>query len=319
MIQRSDTVWQFLRAAKAGLAGLLIAFMAVIAGWPPAAAQTIGENHLFEKSQADNVGTISDQAGGYGKYKIAGLDVAIWKPAKANKAPLVIFSHGFGGSNTQSVFIMKGLSRAGYLVVAPNHKDAHLAKATHFKPEEDFKKVDRWSDKTYEDRRQDIVKLIQALHQEPLWDKQIDWERLALCGHSLGGYTMLGLGGAWPSWKLDGVKAILALSPYATPFAKNGSLDALSAPVMYQGGTRDFGITPFIKRPGGIYDKSSSPAFFVQFEGAGHFFWTGFNRDKTKQNLINHYCISFLDKYVRNDSKADPEGKVDGVSDLRFK
>ena len=41
-----------------------------------------------------------------------------------------------------------------------------------------------------------------------------DWKRCGLVGHSLGGYTLLGLGGAWPSWRFDGIKAVLALSPY---------------------------------------------------------------------------------------------------------
>ena len=32
-----------------------------------------------------------------------------------------------------------------------------------------------------------------------------------LAGHSLGGYTVLALAGAWPSWKLANVRAVLAL------------------------------------------------------------------------------------------------------------
>ena len=48
----------------------------------------------------------------------------------------------------------------------------------------------------------------------------------ALVGHSLGGYTVLGVGGGWAHWKDPRVKAILALSPYAAPFINKETLVA---------------------------------------------------------------------------------------------
>src|SRR5271154_6050647 len=64
--------------------------------------------------------------------RVAGRDVALWKPGTAAPAagyPLVVFSHGYGGCNTQSVFLMEALAKAGYLVLAPNHADAHCGSA----------------------------------------------------------------------------------------------------------------------------------------------------------------------------------------------
>src|SRR5271170_4777599 len=78
---------------------------------------------------------------------IAGRDVAIWKPAGTAPAagfPVVVFSHGFGGCNTQSVFLMEALANAGYLVVAPNHADARCGSARRerggggWRPDEPF-------------------------------------------------------------------------------------------------------------------------------------------------------------------------------------
>jgi len=48
----------------------------------------------------------------------------------------------------------------------------------------------------------------------------------------------------------------------------------LGSPVMYQGGTKDLGITPSLKKSGGCYPKTPAPAYFVEFRGAGHFAWT---------------------------------------------
>ena len=253
------------------------------------------------------------------KVSLAGLNVTVWKPATNEKAPLVIFSHGFGGTSTQSRFLMQALAAHGYLVVAPNHKDAFGSKSTFFRPQVSFKKADQWSDSTYLDRHDDIVNLIHALHKDATWDNQIDWSKLALCGHSLGGYTALGLGGAWPKWKIDGVKAIIALSPYCHPYLLNGSLSAVSAPVMYQGGTRDFGITPTLLGPQGAFAETASPAYLVEFQRAGHLAWTNFNRDANQVELIDHYCLAFLDKYVRHIEDKSLDEKAPGVVDLETK
>src|SRR5437773_2068602 len=62
---------------------------------------------------------------------IAKRDVAIWKPtgtAPAGGFPVILFSHGFGGCNTQSTFLMEALAHAGYLVLAPNHQDARCGR-----------------------------------------------------------------------------------------------------------------------------------------------------------------------------------------------
>lgn len=50
---------------------------------------------------------------------------------------------------------------------------------------------------------------------------------MGLAGHSLGGYTVLGVGGGWPSWRLSGLKAILAMAPYALPFwnSRSGEIE----------------------------------------------------------------------------------------------
>jgi predicted dienelactone hydrolase len=69
-------------------------------------------------------------AQGANHIKVAGRDVAVWRPlgtAPAIGHPLILFSHGFGGCNTQSEFLMHALAKAGYLVLAPNTRSHTLA------------------------------------------------------------------------------------------------------------------------------------------------------------------------------------------------
>ena len=61
------------------------------------------------------------------EISIAGRQVAMWKPAgpaPPDGYPVILFSHGFTGCGTQSVFLTDGLAQAGYFVLAPNHHDA---------------------------------------------------------------------------------------------------------------------------------------------------------------------------------------------------
>lgn len=250
---------------------------------------------------------------------IAGLKVHIWRPPQAKgKLPLVIFSHGFHGMAVQSAFLTGALAREGYLVVAPNHQDAVGGNWNgRWGPEVSFTKPEQWTDKTYEQRGDDIRRLVEALHREKPWCDEIDWSRFALAGHSLGGYTVMGVAGAWPRWKLPEVKAVLAVSPYCSPYLRHKDLTTLGVPIMYQGGTHDVAITPAVRRSGGAYELTSSPAYYVEFDQAGHFAWTDLVADH--QDNIVHYSVAFFNKHVQGDKTADPTAKRPGISDLRSK
>jgi predicted dienelactone hydrolase len=240
--------------------------------------------------------------------KIAGRDVAIWKPvtgAPKSEYPLIVFSHGFRGCATQSTFLMEAFAHAGYLVLAPNHHDAgckadgkfSIGNLRNIQPEESFEKGGEWSAQTYQDRADDLKAILDAALQGPVNGISVDKTRVGIAGHSLGGYTALGLAGAWPSWKDPRIKAVLALSPFCTPYISSGVLGGMNVPVMYQGGTIDQGITPSVKRPGGAYALSSKPKFFVEFRGAGHLAWTGLN--PVFHDVVNRYSVAFFDHYLK--------------------
>lgn len=269
-----------------------------------------------EKSESSTTDAIKTE-----RCKIGGLDVAVWRPFNPDRkpTPLVIFSHGFHGRNTQTLFLMRAMAKAGYLVVAPNHKDAMLSLKGLSRPEISFSKFEQWSDSTFQDRRTDIFKLVAALKADPAWNAQIDWTKVAFAGHSLGGYTSLATGGAWDSWKLPEAKAILALSPYCHPFLLKGSLDKMNVPIMFQTGTRDRGIASFLTCQGGAFEKASSPSYLVVFDKMGHFAWSNLNPSKSQQHLIDYYCIAFLDKFVKGDASARPEARLPGVTQLQVK
>jgi pimeloyl-ACP methyl ester carboxylesterase len=256
-------------------------------------------------------------AGGSETATIGGREVDIWRPPGTGPAPIIIFSHGFLGCGGQSTFLTQALADAGYLVVAPQHADS-LCNRHLSRPEVPFRLPLDWTDSAYRDRRDDIVAVIAGLHRDPAFAGKIDWSKLGLMGHSLGGYTVLGLAGGWPGWRIPDVKAVVALSPWCLPFlSAAGGLGGVSAPVEYQGGTLDIGLTPIVSQPGGCYDATRPPAMFVEFRGAGHLAWT--DLVPTDHADMIFYARAFFDAWLRGRPQDMLRIRRAGVADLRSK
>jgi predicted dienelactone hydrolase len=247
--------------------------------------------------------------------------------------PLVVFSHGFGGCSVQSMFFTEALARAGYIVAAPDHKDS-MCKVDQPLRINWAERVDMptkqhdYSDSSYRDREQDIKGVLDEMLRDDEFGRRIDANRIAGAGHSLGGYTILGMAGAWPSWKDGRIKAALLLSPFLTPYLANGGLRSVHIPLMYQGGTRDSTITPDVSKPGGAYEVSNPPKYFAEFKGAGHLDWSnlvclfhkyipGCADSVEKPRLINSYAVAFLNRYIKSESEPILDRPDSQLADLR--
>jgi predicted dienelactone hydrolase len=233
-------------------------------------------------------------------YVLARRNVVIWDNGGTEKKPLLIFSHGFHGCATQSRYLTDAWAEAGYLVIAINHADATCHGGTSHLFERatvPFRKIAAWDDKIYEDRAEDIRQVLDALRHHPGYRTQILWDQVGLIGHSLGGYTVLGLAGAWPRWTLSGIRAVLVFSPFALPFVQQDTLKTIKVPVMFQGGTRDFPLSPAMAEKNGVFDKAAPIKFLVVFRGATHFAWT--DLFPAAQEGIKLYSLAFLDRFVR--------------------
>ena len=230
--------------------------------------------------------------------RIGGVDVVVWTPSTGDREqlPLVMFSHALYMCPGQSSYLTRALADAGYLVIAPRHADSacsfsNLPSVWRMSG----KPSPLWTDSDYRDRADDIRTVLNALPEDPRYRSRIDPGRLALVGHSLGGYTVLGLGGAWPSWQLPGVRAIVALTPYSLPFQRSEGLSHISAPIMYQAGTLDPVFTVPLEEF--AYAQTPEPKYLVKMAWANHMAWTDFGL--SGREAIVSYAIAFLDCYVK--------------------
>ncbi len=230
--------------------------------------------------------------------------------------PLVLFSHGFWGGADQSVFLMEALARAGYIVASLHHDDATPNQRKRRVHMPNFVDAKSWGDEKFFDRKEDMTALLDQLLRldgKPgsLLHKRVKRDAVGAAGHSLGGYTILGLAGARKSWKDERIAAALLLSPYILPYFYHGELGAVKIPVMFQGGTLDVGITPFLK---GIYDKLTVPKYYLVLRGANHFDWTDLNSAgrttmevlrSGNPKLIAEYSLAFFDQHLRGEDRKE--------------
>ncbi|UXS32480.1 alpha/beta fold hydrolase [Agrobacterium tumefaciens] len=113
-----------------------------------------------------------------------GLDVQPSAPLLAGARPLVLLSHGFGGSWRNLNWIAGELVQQGYVVAAPDHN------GESFTEENATEIVPLW------ERPRDISRTLTALLDSDQLAGKIDSKRIAVIGHSLGGWTAMELVGA---------------------------------------------------------------------------------------------------------------------------
>jgi predicted dienelactone hydrolase len=264
---------------------------------------------------------------------VVAIDAA---PSRAcgQPVPLVVFSHGNTGCGIQSIAFTEELARHGYVVAAPDHADAmfcHTVRPAVPIPktrQPDFDKLDTWNETSFADRRADMEATIDALLANGDFHDVIDAENIGAAGHSLGGYTVVGMAGGWAGWLDRRIRAVLGLSPYVMPFQVQETLGNVRVPLMYQGGTLDVGITPFLTGANGAYRRANPPAFFLVLRDAGHFAWVNCGNARTTAaclttqgnfRLIDDYGIAFFDSYLKHRRAPLLTRKSRELADFMFK
>ncbi len=256
-------------------------------------------------------------------------------PAACPRVPLVLFSHGWGGCALQSTFVTEELARHGYVVAAPDHADAACAIGSsemnfgNLRVDKSFFEPETWNDRSEIGRLNDLRAVIRRVAGDAQLARIADTSRVGAVGHSLGGYAVLGMAGAWPAWRTPEVKAVVAFSPYVLPFIAHGTLAQIAVPVMYQGAELDWILTPSLEGPRGAYALTPPPRYYVRLAGGTHLEWTNLTcadtsgvaaclQARANAALIDRYAIEFLDRYLKGKPGAVLDAPGRGVSAYRF-
>lgn len=260
------------------------------------------------------------------KKSAAEMDKVYWNEARRNapvrkgRFPLIVFSHGNGGSRNQNTFWCDYLASHGYIVVSADHTGNARWTIIDGKPVV-FQGGER--NNSAKDRPLDVSFLLDQMIR---WDKgadkrfkgRIDTEHAAVTGMSFGSFTA-----HWASDQDPRFKAVIAMSG-APPAHTN-----LSVPSLRMLGTED--RTLGVAGNTAIRDnhaKHTGASYLLELKSGGHFSFTdmfkinknfgdgvgaGKRRDtnepfeftamETTYKIINSYSVAFLGYYLKGEKE----------------
>ena len=214
------------------------------------------------------------------------------EPSDEGPFPVVVFSHGSGGLRQQTASIVETLASHGFVVVAPDHAgNTAIDQLTGTE-------TDRGT--TAVNRVDDVGFLIDQMEDGALAADLADLDRLAVMGHSFGGFTSLAVAGGFGDTPADErVDAIVPLAP-ASSLLSDESLQSIDIPVLIITGSDDetTPVDPESTRP---LELAGGEARLVEIAGGSH-------------SVVTNIC-DIIDA-VQNATIELPAGAADAATEL---
>jgi predicted dienelactone hydrolase len=259
------------------------------------------------------------------------LHVRIFYPSEAGPYPVIVFSHGAGGSQDCCEALTRHWAAYGYVTIQPTHDDSALQRRNSGEENIRFLEAVRDALKKpalWESRLQDISFVLDSLsvleHRVPGLVGNMDKDRIGVGGHSMGSYTAEAIAGAWidlpghPASNLADprVKAVLALSPQGPgQFGLNDhSFDRIALPYLGITGSLDslgpraspaWHKFPFEHcQPGDKYHLFIEGANHASFITARSLSPNHAAQGQAILGYTNSAALAFWDAYLKNDARA---------------
>jgi predicted dienelactone hydrolase len=259
------------------------------------------------------------------------VHVRIFYPNDSGKYPVIVFSHGAGGSQTCCDSLTRHWATYGYVTIQPTHDDSAVQRRNQGQENIRFTEAVREALKMpalWESRPLDISYVLDALHslenRIPGLFGKIDPDRIGVGGHSMGSYTAEAIAGALvdlpghPRWNFADprVKAVLCFSPQGPgQFGLNDhSFDQISLPYMGMTGSLDslgpvaspaWHRIPFDRsRPGDKYHLFIEGANHMSFITPRTLLPGGAERGGAIFDYTNSASLAFWDACLKSDARA---------------
>ncbi len=253
------------------------------------------------------------------------VPVRIYHSKQTGKQPVILFSHGLGGSRENSPYLGEYWASHGYVCVFMQHagSDEDVWKAASLR-ERMSTLAKAASPKNLRDRIQDVSFVIDQLDKwnresgHPLFER-LDLEHLGMCGHSFGAVTTLAVAGQqYPlgkSFREPRIDAFLAMSPQTSEaLAPEASFGQLASPILCMTGTRD--DSPISERSSPSSRREvyrALPAgdkYELVFDGGTHFAFSDVvsfrtrGRDPDHHPSIQRIGLEFWNAYLKDQAPA---------------
>jgi predicted dienelactone hydrolase len=238
------------------------------------------------------------------------------------KWPLIVFSHGSGGTRVGYIYLTEFLASHGFIVMAADHIGNSRYTIVNNQvvrsggPRGQASSADRPKDVSF------LIDSITALNAAPgnRFSGKVDLERIGAAGMSFGGSTTMNV-----VEQEKRVKAAVMLAPGGP----SGTRANFTTPIMMMIGTED----GTIRERGNAsnrtyYEQSKGPHYLVEIKDGGHYSFTsvdqynanygnGIGKGKRitvpdqdvtflpidlQHKIINAYALAFFGKYLRGET-----------------
>jgi predicted dienelactone hydrolase len=255
-------------------------------------------------------------------------------------SPVILVSHGIGGSKTTGNWVGKFLAGYGYICVFMTHygSDTSLLDLSAGWPENIKRLQESLKDPLNTiNRPQDITKIIDWLEKtgsdHPILKGRMDLKNMGLTGHSFGAFTTLAVAGGYAeaSRKQYGrtysdprPKAFLAMSPPGTlPGTDPKPVFAeINRPTMIMTGSND--LDPIVQPPRTAESRLDAYKYMppgdkyaLWIEGAYHHTFgdgrPGQEIDPLARKITRIALLAFFDAYLKNSEAAKAFLKSDQI------
>ena len=254
----------------------------------------------------------------------------------AGPFPVIIFSHGLGGTREGYEYLGRQWAANGYVVVHLQHVGSDdSAWRNQDQPMQSMRKAAGAQNAIArpKDVKFAVVQLQDINNSDPKLKGKLDLSKLAIAGHSFGAQTAMliagqRLGGALTAARLgelsdDRFKAVLAMSE-SVP-VNRAKLDEIYAniriPTFFMSGTEDdspLGDTKASERHLPFDHTTANPTYFLNLTGGDHMVFSGRlgmarPGDDEHQKLIRLTSTAFFDAILKDDAAAKTWLAGDGV------
>jgi predicted dienelactone hydrolase len=255
----------------------------------------------------------------------------IYWPATKAPAPVIIFSHGLGGSRDGYEYLGKGWAQAGFVSVHLQHagSDSELWQNKGIQSKSELLRVfgRAATPRNAVDRAKDVSFALDELakmNRSGTHQNRLDLSRVGMAGHSFGANTTLMVSGLNSARRarsslLD--SRIKAAIPMSSPAPREQAdlksvYSGIKIPMLHMTGTEDTSPIGDDSAQDRLlpYQNITAPhQYLLVFQGGDHMVFSGRRQsedpkqaaqDKTFQALILQSSTVFWNAYLKNDAKA---------------